>query len=132
MNELFDFTTLFKNFYNTENTLDFTKEEDVKKLENAVKILKENTFFASLFGDELLDKLLKEAHDKYEEANKQKAPQRPSKSVQPKVQANIKKLATEYIDTMIKPYIKDLNENQYNELIDSLYEFGCWIFNKKD
>ena len=131
MVNLFDLT-LFENFYNPKNTLDFTKKEDVKKLENAVKTLKENAFFASIFGDEILDKLLKEAHNTYEEANKPKAPERPSKRVQPSVQSQIKKLATEYIDTMIKPYIKNLNENQYNELIDSLYEFGCWIFNKNN
>ena len=39
-------------------TLDFTKKEDVEKLEKAVETLKTNEFFGTLFGDDLFDTLL--------------------------------------------------------------------------
>ena len=113
-------------------TLDFTKKEDVEKLEKAVETLKTNEFFGTLFGEDLFDTLLEKAHQIYFEAHKndKKAPQRPSLSSPENVKAIVKKLANEYIETTIAPYIKNMDEKQKNEIIDSLFEFGCWIYNK--
>ncbi len=116
----------------TVDTLDFTKKEDVEKLEKAVKTLKTNDFFGTLFGDDLLDTLLEKAHNVYNEAHKndKKAPERPSTKSPENIKNNIKRLATEYVDSTICPYIKNMDENQKNEIVDSLFEFGCWIYNK--
>jgi len=116
----------------TVDTLDFTKKEDVEKLEKAVKTLKTNDFFGTLFGDDLLDTLLEKAYNIYNEAHKndKKVPERPSTKSPENIKNNIKKLATEYVETTICPYVKNMDENQKNEVIDSLFEFGCWIYNK--
>jgi len=113
-------------------TLDFTKKEDVEKLEKAVETLKTNEFFGTLFGEDLFDTLLEKAHQIYFEAHKndKKVPQRPSLSSPENVKAIVKKLANEYIETTVAPYIKNMDEKQKNEIIDSLFEFGCWIYNK--
>ena len=109
--------------------LDFTKKEDVEKLDNAIEVLKDNDFFNSLFGEEIFDELQTKAHKIYEESNK-KVPTRPSSNVSDDVKDNIRKLAHEYVKTKITPYVKNITNEQYNEIIDSLFEFGCWIYNK--
>ena len=125
---------LSKELKNTQETqtLDFTKKEDVEKLEKAVDILKNNEFFGSLFGDDLFDTLLNKAHEIYAEAHKndKKAPSRPSLSSPNVVRNNVRKYANEYVETIVAPYVKDMTTEQKNEIIDSLYEFGCWIYNK--
>ena len=116
----------------TVETLDFTKKEDVEKLEKAVETLKTNKFFGTLFGEDLFDTLLEKAHQIYFEAHKndKKAPQRPSITSPNSVKNSVRKLATEYVESTIVPYVKNIDENQKNEIIDSLFEFGCWIYNK--
>jgi len=116
----------------TVETLDFTKKEDVEKLEKAVETLKTNEFFGTLFGNDLFDQLLEKAHQIYFEAHKndKKAPQRPSSESPNSVKNTVHKLASEYVEKTIVPYVKNMDENQKNEIIDSLYEFGCWIYNK--
>lgn len=113
-------------------TLDFTKKEDVEKLEKAVEVLKTNDFFGTLFGEDLFDTLLEKAHQIYFEAHKNdnRAPQRPSSTTSKVIQNNVKELATEYVENMVSPYVKDMDEKQKNDIIDSLFEFGCWIYNK--
>jgi len=113
-------------------TLDFTKKEDVEKLEKAVETLKTNEFFGTLFGEDLFDTLLEKAHQIYFEAHKndKKAPQRPSVTTSKVIQNNVKKLAIEYVETTVTPYVKNMDEKQKNDIIDSLFEFGCWIYNK--
>jgi len=108
--------------------LDFTKKEDVEKLDNAIEVLKDNDFFNSIFGEDIFDELQSKAHEIYEESNK-KVPTRPSSNVSAKIKTNVHKLATEYVDKNIDPYI-NLTDEQKDEIIDSLYEFGCWIYNK--
>ena len=118
---------------NTEvQTLDFTKKEDVEKLEKAVDILKNNEFFGSLFGDSLLDSLLEKAHKIYNDAhkNEKKAPLRPSLNSPKSVKDSVRKFANEYVETVVAPYIKNMPEKQKEEIVDSLFEFGCWIYNK--
>ena len=117
---------------NDVQTLDFTKKEDVEKLEKAVETLKTNDFFGGLFGKDLLDSLLEKANQIYIEAHKddQKAPVRPSSTTPDTIKNSIRKFATEYVDTTITPYVKNMEEEQKNDIIDSLFEFGCWIYNK--
>ena len=115
---------------NQVQTLDFTKKEDVEKLEKAVKNLKTNEFFSSLFDTELFDGLLEKAHSIYNEAHKKKEPIRPSLSCPKNVKDNIYNMANEYVETMVAPYTKKINEQQWKDITDSLYEFGCWMYNK--
>ena len=109
-------------------TLDFTKKEDVEKLEKAVETLKTNEFFGALFGNDLFDALLDKAHKIYFEAHK--GPKRPSASTPKSVKDNVHRMAVEYVKENIEPYTKELTDQQKNDIIDSLFEFGCWIYNK--
>ena len=133
-NKFFNFLNDLSNELNNGQveTLDFTKKEDVEKLEKAVETLKTNEFFGTLFGDDLFDTLLKKAHQIYFEAHKndKKAPQRPSSTTSKVIQNNVKKLAIEYVENTVSPYVKGMDEKQKNDIIDSLFEFGCWIYNK--
>ena len=84
--------------------LDFTKKEDVDKLDNAIKTLKGNQFFSGLFGDDLFDGLQEKAHKVYDEAEKKRkeeeekkrVPERPQLTVSPEIRKNITNLACEY------------------------------------
>ena len=116
--------------------LDFTKKEDVDKLDNAIKVLKENQFFGNLFGTELFDGIQEKAHKIYEEAEKKrkedeekKHPIRPQLAVSEKIRKNITDLACEYLNTMILPYA-NLKEKQVEDILNGLIDFGCWIYNK--
>ena len=134
-NSIFKLLTELSEFINSDDevqTLDFTKKEDVEKLEKAVETLKDNEFFSALFDDSLFDVLLDKAHKIYEEAHKDddKGPKRPSSNVSKDVKKIVKGLATQYIAENVEPYVKSLTEEQKNEIIDSLFEFGCWIYNK--
>jgi len=133
-NGFFKFLNDLSNELNNDKvqTLDFTKKEDVEKLEKAVETLKTNEFFGTLFGENLFDTLLEKAHQIYFEAHKndKKVPLRPSLMTSKHIKENVKKLATEYVEITVAPYVKNMDENQKNEIIDSLFEFGCWIYNK--
>lgn len=134
-NSIFKLLTELSEFINSDDevqTLDFTKKEDVEKLEKAVETLKDNEFFSALFDDSLFDVLLDKAHKIYEEAHKDddKGPKRPSSNVSKDVKKTVKVLATQYVAENVEPYVKSLTEEQKNEIIDSLFEFGCWIYNK--
>lgn len=135
MNKFFNFLNALADDLNDNgviDTLDFTKKEDVEKLEKAVETLKTNDFFGSLFGEDLFDTLLEKAYKIYNDAhkNEKSAPKRPSLSSPENVKTTVKKLANEYVETTIVPYIKNMDETQKNDIIDSLYEFGCWVYNR--
>jgi len=135
MNKFFNFLNALADDLNDNgviDTLDFTKKEDVEKLEKAVETLKTNDFFGSLFGEDLFDTLLEKAYKIYNDAhkNEKSAPKRPSLKSPENVKTTIKKLANEYVETTIVPYVKNIDETQKNDIIDSLYEFGCWIYNR--
>ena len=116
--------------YDYGQTLDFTKKEDVDKLDNAIKEIQDNEFFSSIFGNNFLTDIQEKAHKIYNDAHKKKTPVRPSTNVSDNVKNNIRKLATEYVNTTINPYVKDMTNEQCNEIIDSLFEFGCWMYQK--
>lgn len=111
--------------------LDFKKKEDVEKLDNAIKTLKENKFFSELFGNDLFDGLQEKAHKVYEEAHKDdnKVPTRPQLLVSEAIRRNITNLACEYLNTMILPYAS-LKEKQVEDILNGLIDFGCWIYKK--
>jgi hypothetical protein len=111
--------------------LDFTKKEDVEKLDNAIKTLKENQFFSELFGNDLFDGLQEKAHKVYEAAHKddKKVPTRPQLLVSDAIRNNITNLACEYLNTMILPY-SNLKEKQVEDILNGLIDFGCWVYKK--
>lgn len=113
---------------NDYQQLDFTKKEDVDKLDNAINSLKENKFFVSIFGDDLFNGLQEKVHSIYEES-KTNIPKRPSSNVSEKIKNNIYKLANEYVKTLISPY-ENMNKEQYDKIVDSLFEFACWMYQK--
>ena len=115
--------------------LDFTKKEDVDKLDNAIKTLKGNQFFSNLFGNDLFDGLQEKAHKIYDEAEKKrieeeaknKVPTRPQLLVSDKIKKNITDLACTYMNTMILPYT-NLKQKQVEDILNGLIDFGCWIY----
>lgn len=116
--------------------LDFTKKEDVDKLDNAIKVLKENQFFGNLFGSDLFDGIQEKAHNIYKEAEKKrkeeeekKHPVRPQLAVSENIRKNITDLACEYLNTIILPYA-NLKEKQVEDILNGLIDFGCWVYNK--
>ena len=119
--------------------LDFTNKEDVDKLDNAIKVLKENQFFGNLFGTDLFDGIQEKAHKIYEESEakkkrkeeeeKKKYPIRPQLTVSDQIRKNITDFACEYLNTMILPYA-NLKEKQVEDILNGLVDFGCWIYNK--
>ena len=129
-NKFFDFLSNLSNELNdgVVETLDFTKKEDVEKLENAVETLKTNEFFGTLFGNDLFDQLLDKAHKIYFEAHK--GPKRPSSTTPKSVKDTVSKLAVDYVKENIEPYTNELTDKQKNDIIDSLFEFVCWVYNK--
>ena len=132
MNSLFKFLNdLSENLSkNTQiETLDFTKKEDVEKLENAIDKLKSSPFLSQFFDNDIFDALLEKANKIYNESHKQTAPKRPSIDVNEKVKNNVLNIVNEYVDTMITPYIQ-LDDTKKQDIIDSLFEFACWMYNK--
>jgi len=120
--------------------LDFTKKEDIDKLDNAIKILKENEFFSNLFGKDMFDGIQEKAHKIYnesveekkrkeEEERRKKYPIRPQLTVSENIKNNITNLACEYLNTMILPYA-NLKEKQVEDILNGLIDFGCWVYNK--
>ena len=125
------FSELLKNRDEDIQVLDFTKKEDLDKFKNAIKTIRENPFFSNFFSDNFLNEVLEKAQSKYDKAHEEKkTPQRPSLQCSKSVKDSIFKFAKEYVNTMIAPYVKEMDEKQYNEIVDSLYEFGCWIYKK--
>ena len=111
--------------------LDFTKEEDLEKLKNSVEKIKNVSFFSEFIDTDLLDNLVDKAQAIYDNAHKkQEVPTRPSLKVSDKIASNVRKLADEYVDTLIKPYMKSMTDKQEQEIKDSLTEFACWMYSK--
>lgn len=125
------FSEILKNRDEDIQVLDFTKKEDLDKFKNAIKTIRENPFFSNFFSDNFLNEVLDKAQSKYDKAHEEKkAPQRPSLQCPASVKENIQRFSKDYVNTMIAPYVKEMDEKQYKEIVDSLYEFGCWIYRK--
>lgn len=125
---------LEKELFNTTNNLekmDFTKKEDLDKLDDAIKSIKEYGL-DFIFSNDLLDKLYQKAHQIYDESHKEakKLPTQPSKIVSEKIKNQITNLAVEYVNKMILPNLDGMDSKKYKNLVDSLTDFGCWIYNK--
>lgn len=136
MNQFFNLVReLSKSLNNNEaiQQLDFTKKEDVEKLDNAIETLRNNEFFSNFFGEDLFEELQDKAHNIYAEAHKKdeedKTPVRPQLQVSDKIKKQITNLAIEYMNTMILPYA-NLNQNQVQDILNGLLDFGCWIYKK--
>ena len=115
--------------------LDFTKKEDVEKLHDTVDELKSYDLFSTFFGDEyakFLDLLQDYADKTYEESHKDdvKEPEKPSSKLKNDVmKEKLQKLTSEYVDEVIKPNAK-LTDEQLKSVLEGLFEFACWIYNR--
>ena len=115
--------------------LDFTKKEDVEKLHNTVDELKSYDLFSTFFGDEytkFLDSLQDYADKTYEESHKDdlKEPEKPSSKLKnDMMKEKLQKLTSEYVDEVIKPNAK-LTDEQIKSVLEGLFEFACWIYNR--
>lgn len=119
--------------------LDLTKREDVEKLKETVKEIKDstNSFIRglhSIFGttfDDTLDEIVEYAENKCAEAEAIEAENssRPSSKTSEEMKQKIAKLVQEYMEDKIIP-AKQLNEEQLKSVTDGLFEFACWIYNK--
>lgn len=70
--------------------------------------------------------------DKSEEPKAQEELVRPSINIDTQIGLQIHKLVQEYVDIMIKPYNNSvLTNEQINDAYAGLYEFACWVYNKK-
>jgi len=116
---------------NTTKELDFTKKEDLDKLDDAIKSIKEYGL-GFMFSDDLLDKVYQKAHKIYDDSHKEikKLPEQPSKVVSEKIKNQITNLAVEYVNKMILPNLDGMDPTKYKNLVDGLTDFGCWIYNK--
>lgn len=56
-------------------------------------------------------------------------PKRPNNDVSEKQANDIKKLVSEYIDTMVEPFCKLSDETLSNKAIE-LFDFAAWLLNK--
>ena len=115
--------------------LDFTKKEDVEKLQDTIDELKSYDLFSTFFGDEytkFLDSLQDYADKTYEESHKDdvKEPEKPSSKLKNDVmKEKLQKLTSEYVDEVIKPNAK-LTDEQIKSVLEGLFEFACWIYNR--
>ena len=113
--------------------LDFTKKEDVDKLHDTIDELKSYDLFSTFFGDEyakFLDSLQDYADKTYEESHKDVEPEKPSSKLKNDVmKEKLQKLTSEYVDEVIKPNAK-LTDEQIKSVLEGLFEFACWIYNR--
>ena len=115
--------------------LDFTKKEDVDKLHDTIDELKSYDLFSTFFGDEyakFLDSLQDYADKTYEESHKDdvKEPEKPSSKLKNDVmKEKLQKLASDYVDQVIRPNAK-LTDEQIKSVLEVLFEFACWIYNR--
>ncbi len=129
---------LLDNIMNTLNTLslidtpdlkdelDFTKKEDLDKLDDAIDALKSNKWFMSLMDSSLLDEIKTQAHKIYNESQQKKETDVPET-----VKNTIINLATEYVNTKIVPEMDTtLNATTYKAIVDTFADFGTWIYKK--
>lgn len=128
---------LLDNIMNTLNTLslidtpdlkdelDFTKKEDLDKLDDAIDALKSNKWFMSLIDSSLLDEVKTQAHKIYNESQQKK-----ENDIPDQVKNTIINLATEYVNTKIAPEIDGLDSSSYKAMVDGLADFGIWIYKK--
>lgn len=134
---------------NPVDRLDLQKQ--LKELESSKKELNK---FGNLFGltdilNNVIDTTIKAGNnliDKYEEEEKKEvvttttteAPKeklvKPSEVLEDiNIKLNIHRLTKEYVDKYIDPYIKNTQDAQSisNDIYSGLFEFACWIYNKK-
>lgn len=108
-----------------EDKLDFTKKEDLDKLDNAIEDLKNNKLFMTFVDDGLLDEIKEQAHRIYNESQQKKETDVPET-----VKNTIINLATEYVNTKIAPEMDTLNATTYKAIVDTFADFGTWIYKK--
>jgi hypothetical protein len=110
---------------------DFSTQEGIDKLKDFINVIQENVYLTYLLGEDnikLINDYIIEAENKLKRGNQ---PKRPSLQTSENVKKNIANLVQEYTSTTIFPYINEnITDKQKSEIIDSLFEFGCWLYNK--
>lgn len=129
---------LFNNICNDDlsiEKLNLADPKDNKKFRELVSDLQENQLFTSLIqllgfdADEFAESLNSIADAALPE---QKKIPRPSEKLSTEIGLQIHKLVTEYVDTMIKPYVnKEMSKEVINDAYAGLYEFAAWIYTKE-
>ena len=127
---------------------DFTKKEDLDKLKEKVKELKNNNnpfinYIKLLTGDyydNTLDSIVADAEKIYNDSQKTRKEVdksvitstvcKPSENVAEEMKKQISKLTAEYLNEMIIPNFKNITTAQATSIYDSLFEFACWIYSK--
>lgn len=153
--DLIDFGKLFNNFDPSMfkmncDSIDLSTKEGLDKFNEYLDTLEENEFGKVLL-EYITGKKIYELRDlakNYFDITQPKQPKvdkslkevkkeepkefdRPSKHIDVNIGLQIHKLVQEYIDTMIKPYAKNImSDKSINDAYAGLYEFACWIYNK--
>lgn len=126
--------------------MDFSKKENVDKIVNAVNEIKNESnglysIVKTFIGEDVLNEVVKYAQQEYAKSHlddevkattnvpAKTTPSRPSDNVSDEYKKQINKLATEYVDSMVKPY-STLTDEAYNNVKDGLFEFACWLMNR--
>jgi len=129
---------LFNNICNDDlsiEKLNLADPKDNKKFRELVSDIQENQLFTPLVqllgfdADEFVENLNSIADAALPE---QKKIPRPSEKLSTEIGLQIHKLVTEYVDTMVKPYVnKEMSKEVINDAYAGLYEFAAWIYTKE-
>lgn len=125
-----------------KKVLDLTNADDLQEYCDKIEELKDNELVKNLCNlfdidvDKIFDTLTDYAENVYEEAHKDDEPKtpelvRPSSKLTTEQGLQIHKLVEEYVDTMIKPYVTNMDTKVINDAYAGLYEFAAWILNKE-
>lgn len=113
------------------NQLDFSKKEDIDKAKNYIEEIEKNELITLIIGKDVIKSIKDHIEESYAKLEKESHPKRPSLKVNEDVRKNIAKIVQEYTNTMVFPYINEkVNDKQKHDIVDSLYEFACWMYNK--
>ena len=153
---IIDFLSPFFKEESSKNVIDLSTKEGLDKFNSYLDALKNNDFGKTLlesFTGENIDSLknlaktyynacnkddgakidesLKEVKDNKKDVEDEVEFERPSKNIDVNIGLQIHKIVQEYIDTMVKPYVKGrMSEESINDAYVGLYEFACWVYNK--
>lgn len=145
--EVLDLTN--ENDYKKYNELIDTLESMMPDCNSIMSFFGFNNDICNKFRE--IGKIIHDTNEKYEESNliknnnktvidkeittnnavtKKEIPSSNIKNIDVKMQ--IHRLTQEYIDTMMKPYLKksEKTTKDLNNAYTALFEFACWIYNK--
>ena len=111
--------------------LDLSKKEDVDQAKNFIESVENNKFLMALIGENNIKSIKDHINECYAKIEKENNLLRPSLSTPENAKEGIAKLVQEYTSKMIFPHVKNIiTDKQKRDIVDSLYEFACWMYNK--